>query len=46
MAADPIFCIREAWQDGQLAYLSENDTQYQFRNDIAFPKVLFSSLSP
>ena len=39
MAADPISLIREAWQDGQLAYMSEDATQYRFRNDVSLPKV-------
>ena len=39
MAADPISLIREAWQDGQLAYMSEDATQYHFRNDVSLPKV-------
>ena len=47
MAADPISLVREAWQDGQLAYMSEDATQYHFRNDVSLPKVkshaLFSS---
>lgn len=39
MAADPISLLREAWQDGQLAYMSEDATQYHFRNDVSLPKV-------
>ena len=38
MAVDPIFCVRDAWQDGRLS-LSEDDTHFIFRDGITLPKV-------
>jgi len=45
MAADPIFCIQDAWHDGKLV-VSEDDTEYHFRNGTSLSKVSLLMLLP
>ena len=38
MAVDPIFCVKDSYQDGKLV-LSEDEKEYHFRNCVSLPKV-------